>query len=191
MSFEEIMKLKEELGAKVYKEALFGAAARKEKRTKTDFKRANKNRPREMSSKRKVPLLSAEPLKKDQTVRDPRFDEKCGDYNSKEFKTNYEFVTEIREKEISELKSKLRKTADEEERENIKFLLKRLQNQNLEERKRKMKEEAMKEEQQEIRKAREEGHLPHFKTKSLFGLVLISTKSLNNIILQGREKHRS
>lgn len=40
MSFEELQKLKERLGAKVYNEAMFGV-----KRTKkTDFKRANKNR---------------------------------------------------------------------------------------------------------------------------------------------------
>ena len=40
MSFEELQKLKEELGSKVYNEAFFGA--KKEK--KINFKRDNKNR---------------------------------------------------------------------------------------------------------------------------------------------------
>jgi len=40
MSFEELQKLKEQLGSKVYNEAMFGAHEMK----KTDFKRENKNR---------------------------------------------------------------------------------------------------------------------------------------------------
>ena len=40
MSFEELQKLKEELGSKVYNEAMFGAHDTK----KTSFKRENKNR---------------------------------------------------------------------------------------------------------------------------------------------------
>jgi len=62
MSFEEIMKLKEELGAKIYKEAVLGGkSSRPQKpKTKTDLKRLNKNRPREMSTRRQVPFLGAE-----------------------------------------------------------------------------------------------------------------------------------
>jgi ribosomal RNA-processing protein 36 len=40
MSFEELQKLKEHLGSKVYNEAMFGANYMK----KTNFKRVNKNR---------------------------------------------------------------------------------------------------------------------------------------------------
>lgn len=40
MSFEDILKLKEELGGKVYNDAVFGPT----KTIETDFKRANKNR---------------------------------------------------------------------------------------------------------------------------------------------------
>jgi hypothetical protein len=40
MSFEELQKLKEQLGSKVYNEAMFGTNQTK----KTDFKRENKNR---------------------------------------------------------------------------------------------------------------------------------------------------
>jgi hypothetical protein len=40
MSFEELQKLKEQLGSKVYNEAMFGTSQTKE----TNFKRENKNR---------------------------------------------------------------------------------------------------------------------------------------------------
>jgi ribosomal RNA-processing protein 36 len=40
MSFEELQKLKEQLGSKVYNEAMFGTSHIK----KTNFKRENKNR---------------------------------------------------------------------------------------------------------------------------------------------------
>jgi ribosomal RNA-processing protein 36 len=40
MSFEELQKLKERLGSKVYNEAMFGAHEVK----RTNFKRENKNR---------------------------------------------------------------------------------------------------------------------------------------------------
>jgi len=40
MSFEELQKLKEQLGSKVYNEAMFGAREMK----KSNFKRENKNR---------------------------------------------------------------------------------------------------------------------------------------------------
>jgi ribosomal RNA-processing protein 36 len=40
MSFEELQKLKEQLGSKVYNEAIFGTSQTK----KTNFKRENKNR---------------------------------------------------------------------------------------------------------------------------------------------------
>jgi ribosomal RNA-processing protein 36 len=40
MSFEELQKLKEQLGSKVYNEVMFGTSQTK----KTNFKRENKNR---------------------------------------------------------------------------------------------------------------------------------------------------
>ncbi|CAD7084001.1 unnamed protein product [Hermetia illucens] len=169
MSFVQLMKLKEELGTKVYNEAIFGKGSKSSSRekTKTDFKRANKNRPREMSSKRPVPFLGGEERQRaEQTSsRDPRFDENCGEYDSKIFKTNYEFVNDIREKEVHSLKKKMRKVEDEEKRKEMKLVMQRLQNQMREEKKRKIREEVLKEEKEEIKKAKEEGRTPWYKTK--------------------------
>ncbi|XP_013110585.2 ribosomal RNA processing protein 36 homolog [Stomoxys calcitrans] len=172
MSFEEIMKLKEELGSKIYKEAVLGIENRsknaKLKKDKQDFKRLNKNRPREQTSTRQVPFLGAEmrlKRKKDHDIRDPRFDERAGDYDVKKFKENYKFVSEIREKEVQHLKSALNKATDDEERQDIKKTIQRLINKNVEENKWHQKQQQLKEEQKEVQKAIAEGRQPHFVTK--------------------------
>ncbi|KAM7360028.1 ribosomal RNA processing protein 36 homolog [Cochliomyia hominivorax] len=173
MTFEEIMKLKEELGAKVYKEAVFGVDSTKKSKTKNsnkDFKRLNKNRPREQSSKRQVPFLGGEILrikrkKEENNIRDPRFDERAGEYDVKKFKENYQFVSEIREKEVQHLKKQLNRITDEEEREDLKKTMQRLINKNVEEKKWHKKQQMLKEEQNEIQKAIADGKQPHYLTK--------------------------
>uniref|UniRef100_A0A240SXH1 rRNA biogenesis protein RRP36 n=1 Tax=Glossina palpalis gambiensis TaxID=67801 RepID=A0A240SXH1_9MUSC len=171
MSFEEIMKLKEELGAKLYKEAILGIekpkTSRNQKNAK-DLKRLNKNRPREQSSKRPVPFLGAElrgKSKNDLQLRDPRFDERAGNYDVNKFKENYKFVSSIRESEILELKSELNRVTDQEEKDRIKKAMQRLANKNVEENKWHKKQQTLKEEQQEIQKAIAEGKKPHYLTK--------------------------
>jgi len=56
LSFEELLKLKDTLGAKVYNETVFGAPQPKPKPV---VKRENKNRPREVSSKIRLKHLKA------------------------------------------------------------------------------------------------------------------------------------
>ncbi|XP_055902463.1 ribosomal RNA processing protein 36 homolog [Eupeodes corollae] len=168
MSFEQLMKLKEQLGAKVYKEAVLGETSSKLKKKPTDFKRLNKNRPREQSSRRQVPFLGGVPKtskKNQQTIRDPRFDGKSGDYDPNKFKENYKFLRELREKEIEDLTKKLQTTKSEEERQNIKFVMQRLKNKNVEETRWETKQNILKEEQKDIQKAQQEGKQPHFATK--------------------------
>lgn len=72
LSFEELQKLKERIGAKVYKEALFGKKDKDETDKPKIFKRENKNRPREVSSKKPVPFLKDTPVVKKKEIRDPR-----------------------------------------------------------------------------------------------------------------------
>lgn len=167
MSFEELMKLKEQLGAKVYKEAILGATSTKPKKKTTDFKRLNKNRPREQSSRKQVPFLGGvRPSKKSENaIRDPRFDSKAGDYDPNKFKENYKFLRDIREKEIEDLKKKLSSAKSEEERQNIKFVMQRLKNKNVEEKHWEVKQNVLKEEQREVQKAQKEGRQPHHATK--------------------------
>ncbi|XP_030369249.1 ribosomal RNA processing protein 36 homolog isoform X2 [Scaptodrosophila lebanonensis] len=168
MSFEEIMKLKEELGAKVYKEAVLGVKSAKTKKSKTDLKRLNKNRPREMSAKKQVPFLGAElriERKNQSQQRDPRFDEKSGDYNIETFKKNYRFVTKIRNREVNHLKKKLDEVEDNNEKQEIKHTMQRLINKNVEEKKWHQKQYTLKKERAEIQMAHNEGKQPQYLTK--------------------------
>lgn len=143
MSFEDLIKLKQNLGSKVYNEAMFGSANNSKTDTKSTkkkkFKRANPNRPMELSSKYQVPFGSEGPSsskKAESKIVDPRFNPDCGEFDSKTFKKRYEFVNELRGKELDELKTKLKETTDENERENIKYVMLRLKNKLHEENKR-------------------------------------------------------
>lgn len=171
MTFEEIMKLKEQLGAKVYKEAVLGTKSTKVKKPKekSELKRLNKNRPRELSAKRQVPFLGAElrtERKKDVELRDPRFDERAGSYNVENFKKNYKFLAKIRDKEVGQLKKQLDEVQDKEEKETIKHTMQRLINKNVEDKKWQIKQNILKKEHQVIQKAHDEGRQPHYLTKS-------------------------
>lgn len=167
MSFEDLMKLKEKLGAKVYDEAVFGQHRVREKKIKQqEFKRGNKNRPREMGVKRPVPLLGKEKILANEKTgpRDPRFDSNCGEYDAKKFKENFSFVSEIKERELVELKEQLKTSTDPKEQKKIKYLIQRMQNQNTEQKKLKIRQEVLEEHKLEIKKAKKEFKKPHFTT---------------------------
>lgn len=179
MSFAELLALKEKLGSKVYNEAIFGndssVANQRKKNPKraSEFKRDNKNRPREITAKKQVPLLSS--IKKSSTAanapRDPRFDSNCGDFDRDKFKEDYSFVNEIREKEIADLKSQLKhlKGAEAtEEKEKVKSVLQRMQNQNLEEKKLKERKQAMAQDRADNKNAIKNERKPFFAPKRKF-----------------------
>ncbi|XP_036323455.1 ribosomal RNA processing protein 36 homolog [Rhagoletis pomonella] len=171
MSFEEIMKLKEELGARLYKEAVIGTdkdTTRNLNAKKTSFKRLNKNRPREFSAKRQVPFISVEQKNKGQAeeeVRDPRFDSNCGDFKVNHFKENYKFLVKIRQKDIIRLRKQLRETENSEERERLQKEIQSLANKNLEDKKWHLKQESLNREKLEIKQTIQKGGRPHYITK--------------------------
>lgn len=127
LSFEDLLKMKEEMGSKLYNETVFGKPKTKPRK---DFKRANKNRPREMSSKLKYFKrelnngLAAVPKKS--VSRDPRFDPLCGQFDDKSFKSNYKFVDKIRQNEINRLETELKSCRDPERKSTIKLLIQRM-----------------------------------------------------------------
>lgn len=162
MTFEELIKLKQKLGAKVYNSTVLGI---EHKNKIKEFKRENKNRPREMSFKK--PISVRKKNKQESTGRrDPRFDEKCGEFSRSEFKKRYSFVEDMRVSELKKLKESLKRTDDPEERSKIKMLIQRMENQVKEASKRKSREEEQKTEIREIQKAKDEGKTPIFTNKS-------------------------
>lgn len=159
MSFEDLQKLKAELGIKLYKEAYFGTKAVKQ----TNFKRLNKNRPREASSKIKPSKPQPKPLQKN--VRDPRFDPLCGKFNKSTFEKNYRFVNDIKVKEKEKLKKLLRNAKTEDEKNKLKYLIRRFENQEMERLKREKAQAKISEEKREQMQALAQGKKPHFKSK--------------------------
>ncbi|KAI8425325.1 hypothetical protein MSG28_007097 [Choristoneura fumiferana] len=169
LSFEELQKLKERIGAKVYKEALFGKKdANKESAKMKVFKRENKNRPREMSSKKPVSMMIDVPKvhKAEKEVRDPRFDPLCGEYNKKQFTEDYSFLTEMRMKDINATRAELRQTTDPEKALKLRRLLQRLNEQHKASKMKKQERLAMEQEKKEV-EAVKEGKKPYFKNKCL------------------------
>ncbi|CAG9854563.1 unnamed protein product [Phyllotreta striolata] len=180
LSFEELLKLKEEIGSKTFNDTLFNSSSTGNKRKKLQIKRVNKNRPREVSSKIKVPTklrseVNVVPVvAKTSVPRDPRFDPLCGQFDRDLFKTNYSFVNDIRLNEKRELEEKLENCDDPAERKTIKLLLQRVKNQIRESERTEKEEFVKKQESNEIREKLKKGEKPEYKKKSV--------KKLENLI---------
>lgn len=167
LSFEELQKLKEKIGAKVYKEALFGNANKKKEHDGAKvFKRENKNRPREMSSKQPVRMLQAVPTFKKKEIRDPRFDPLCGEFNKKQFSDDYNFLSDIRMKDIKAIRAELKETTDPDRQLKLRRLLQRLNDQHKHTKKSKIEKEVTEKNRKHIEQEFKEGKQPHFKNKS-------------------------
>lgn len=148
----------------MYNQAIFGQN-KQQRVVKKTFKRVNANRPMEMSSKRPVPMGTVDVAKKNKP-RDPRFDPKCGEYDSSKFKEQYEFVNDMRTSEVTELREKLNKTQDPKEVKRLKFVIQRMDNQIREEGKRKEKVTKQKEEEKAQSVVKAEGKKPFYKKQS-------------------------
>lgn len=102
----------------------------KSDKDRTKPKRTNKHAPMEMSSKRPVPRGN-DSILNDNTPKikrgDPRFDPLVGRFNETEFRKNYAFLDQYRDKEIKELREKIKKTKDTVKKEELKRQLKSLE----------------------------------------------------------------
>ncbi|CAN8000306.1 unnamed protein product [Ixodes hexagonus] len=126
MSFEELHALKEKIGLKMYKEAVFGVDRKK---SKQNFKRDNKNRPREQSAKHQVPVYREVFQVKKKVHQDPRFSSRAGEFDERVFRETYSFVQDIKAKEREELAEMIRNEKDPRRRKTLKGLLQKMQNQ--------------------------------------------------------------
>ncbi|XP_050666100.1 ribosomal RNA processing protein 36 homolog [Leptidea sinapis] len=164
MSFEDLQKLKEKIGAKVYKEVVFGNSNVENKQK--IFKRENKNRPREVSAKKPVRMqLDIAPVKKKE-ARDPRFDPLCGEFNKKQFSQDYGFLSDVRINDIKAIKTELRQTKDLEKELKLRRLLQRLKDQDRASKKDKTERERKQKEIETVEDEFKQGRQPHFKNKS-------------------------
>lgn len=170
LSMEELLKMREKVGSKVFDKKLTSHVSKREKTTKItelsnkkqEFMRTNKNRPLEMSSKRPVRKVQG-PSSSASKSRDPRFDEMCGTKFDKEvFENRFSFLTDIREKETKVLKKKLKKTKSLEDRKKLQYLIQRFDNQKRETQRRKEENEVIRNWRREEKKKVAEGKKPYF-----------------------------
>ncbi|KAG8036943.1 hypothetical protein G9C98_004265 [Cotesia typhae] len=171
MNPEELRKLKNELGTKIFNKVIQNS---KRNSTKPSGKyripqpraRNDDDRPVEISAKKKIPpLINVIPVKKP-VARDPRFDKLCGEFNERAFRKSYSFVSQLKENDIKALKKELKVSKDPEEIKKIKFLIQRLENQLREERKVQKRKEAEEAEKKQIADAIKRGEQPVFRKKS-------------------------
>ncbi|KAI1896949.1 hypothetical protein AGOR_G00100150 [Albula goreensis] len=127
MSFEDIMALQNKVGMKAYNEVAYGTTTSKQAQEKK--KRLNKNRPMEISAKKRVPFLrQVVPVKKP-VLRDPRFDDLSGEYKPEIFEKTYSFIHDIKKNEKKVVEKRLRKAKTAKKKEQLELLLKRMVNQ--------------------------------------------------------------
>ncbi|KAI7791037.1 ribosomal RNA processing protein 36 homolog [Triplophysa rosa] len=165
MSFEEIMKLQNKVGTKAYNKIAYGATKQKQQNTEPK-KRLNRHKPQEISAKKRVPYIrQVVPVKKN-ISRDPRFDDLSGEYKPEVFHQTYKFIGDLREQEMQMVRKKLKKAKSVEKKEELKALLKRLENQ---QRARQRQEKEREKELQFKKKLRGmvgQGHKPFYLKKS-------------------------
>lgn len=123
MSMDELKKLKDKLRKVVSSTA--------PKAGKVVYKRENKNRPREVSAKRREMRNQTRIVR-----RDPRFEESCGSFEEDQFKKDYAFLEQMKEKERKMIAKAARKEKDPEKKETLIKLKQRLVNQAVSEKQR-------------------------------------------------------
>jgi len=173
LTFEELVALREKLGLKVYEEAMFGkkslnksTLSSSSKNIKT-FIRDNKNRPRELSSKIRVPKVREVSHVPKKRTRDPRFENLCGDYDETVWKSNYQFITEMQDNETKDLKEKLKDNVfDKDKEKEVRKHLQKVREKEKSEVLKKKEKDKQKLEREENIKRLKEGKKPYYMKKS-------------------------
>lgn len=126
--FCELEELKQTLGCKKYNKTVYGMLGKKIA-TAQFTTREDKNKPKEISSKMKVPRLRQVIQVKKQLTRDPRFDDLSGTFHPDKFDKAYEFLEDMKVTEKKELKKELQTTEEQDRKEQLKSLLSRMEEQ--------------------------------------------------------------
>ena len=129
----ELQTIQTKIGSKKFDVVLQSESSHVKKKP---TKRANKNRPREMSSKKPVTQFrEVVELKKKEQRLDPRFDEQTGTLNKEMFKKAYGFLDAIQQREMQVLQKTAKKTRNPNTKERAQRLLQRMESQKVTEEK--------------------------------------------------------
>eukprot|EP00898_Chlorokybus_atmophyticus_P003801 jgi/Chlat1/4421/Chrsp29S04547 len=150
---------------------------------KEDLKRANKNRPQELSSKRPVPRFR-EVISLPKVGQDPRFDDTVGQFdkdrqvsNQHVFRAQYKFLfDEQLPAEKQRLSAEMSKEKDPERRAELKEALQRINNQLKQEEQRRKQQTRLQEMKHKEKEAVKSGKRPYYPKKSELRKALLLDK---------------
>ncbi|KAJ3322886.1 hypothetical protein HDV06_002545 [Boothiomyces sp. JEL0866] len=167
LSFGDLLEVKQAVGTKAFNTVYNETSEKDVKQRPKKIKRADKNMPVEITSKK--------PVSRKRTIvevslapkfRDPRFEPLAGKLNEGLFKRSYGFIREYQESELEMLKNDIQKEKDPERKEELKKTLSRLTSkinaQKLKDKQEQTKREYKKKEQALVK----DGKTPYFLKKS-------------------------
>ncbi|XP_046847902.1 ribosomal RNA processing protein 36 homolog [Xenia sp. Carnegie-2017] len=164
--FCELQALQDKIGLKKFNSAFYGNVDISTVKNKLPLKRKNKNRPREMSSKRPVSIFKqAAPVAK-KVNRDPRFDNLCGKFSKEHFERAYSFVDDIRSREKKEVKNAIKKEKDVNQKSKMNSLLQRMEQNEKTRNFNKLRREKIKQKREEDLALIKQGKRPFYLRKS-------------------------
>jgi len=166
----ELREMQEKMGLKAFSRMQRGLQRGSSSKSKT-FKRANKNRPTEMSARKPVSKQISVPKEKTKKIRDPRFDDLSGEFDDKIFRKKYGFIKDVKAKEKIEVERMMVTEKDAEKKSEMKYLLSRMEEQEVSERRKIRREEIerdlKKKELEQIKK----GKKPYFVHKGAVNAI--------------------
>uniref|UniRef100_A0A915Q0A2 rRNA biogenesis protein RRP36 n=1 Tax=Setaria digitata TaxID=48799 RepID=A0A915Q0A2_9BILA len=172
MPLRKAKQLQEQLGKKLFDRAFFAENSSsnfKKKLIQRNFVRENPKRPREVSSKLPVSKFRNvfENEKLGRPILDPRFDDRCGEFNDYIYQNNYGFLNEIRQQEKKMLMKELKKTEEGNiNRDRLKEALKKMKNQEKTQADVNRRKEIIREIRHENNERMRQGLPPVFKTRA-------------------------
>ncbi|XP_050407451.1 ribosomal RNA processing protein 36 homolog isoform X2 [Patella vulgata] len=126
MSFEDKQKLRNKLGAKIYNQIVHSERKNQSKPGHSKNRdREYKDRPVEISAKKRVPVFRKVVQVKRKLNRDPRFDDLSGEFDEKKFKHTYAFLDEMKKKEKKKIVTAMKKEKDKTRKSELKSLANR------------------------------------------------------------------
>ncbi|KAJ3276380.1 rRNA biogenesis protein rrp36 [Terramyces sp. JEL0728] len=165
LSFGDLIEVKQTVGTRAFN-SVYNEKEDKQEKQKTKTKRADKNMPQEITSKKQVSRKRSFEISAAPKYRDPRFEPLSGKLNEGLFQRSYGFIREYQETELEMLKNDIQKEKDVERKEELKKTLSRLTSkvnaQKIKDKQQQTKKEYKKKEQALVK----EGKNPYFLRQS-------------------------
>jgi ribosomal RNA-processing protein 36 len=141
----------------------------RQQRDANSFKRENKNRPQEISSKKAVSRkrIVVELPHKEKRV-DPRFDPMCGTFHKDMYEKAYSFIDDYKDKEMKDLKKQIERSKNPEKIAALRQEYDRLKQKRIQESRKKQSEEVKRQWKKEEQEKVKDGKRPYFPKKSDF-----------------------